>query len=118
MSKPVFEDILALHGRRNRSSYFWYLVCLAIFVIPLWTLPLTGKIPITTAYGLIALAITLLLYLAHFVVAAQRCRDIGWTGWAILLGFIPGLGWIISLALIFIPGTTGPNRYGPDPLDV
>jgi uncharacterized membrane protein YhaH (DUF805 family) len=68
-------------------------------------------------------------------VIAQRLRDFGWSGWVALLaiipfsngiigglvamvigGFITLVGAIIVLALCFVPGDVGPNRYGPDPL--
>jgi len=57
-----------------------------------------------------------LVALPHLVPMAQRCRDINWPGWAALLIFVPFLGETFWLALFFIPGTRGPNRYGPDPL--
>ena len=46
---------------------------------------------------------------------AQRCRDFGWTGWAALLCLLPYGGMAFTFALAFIPGTDGPNRYGPAP---
>ena len=37
-------------------------------------------------------------------------------GRAILLTLISYLGWIFALIILFIPGTAGSNRYGPDPV--
>ena len=64
----------------------------------------------------IAGLLTIPAVLASWAVGAPRCRDFGWTGWAMLLTLIPYLGWIYALAILFIPGTAGENRYGPDPL--
>jgi uncharacterized membrane protein YhaH (DUF805 family) len=50
-------------------------------------------------------------------VYTQRCRDFGWSGWAVLIMLVPVVGILFYLALFFIPGTHGPNRYGPDPLE-
>ena len=54
---------------------------------------------------------------AAFLVAAQRCRDLNQTGWFVLFAFIPLLNLVLFFALYFVPGTKGPNRYGPDPLE-
>ena len=56
------------------------------------------------------------LFVSSWALGSQRCRDFGWTGWAMLLTLIPYVGWIFAVAIMFIPGTLGPNRYGPDPL--
>ena len=41
-----------------------------------------------------------------------------WLG-LVLIWLIPIIGWIWALIeLGFLPGTTGPNKYGPDPLAV
>ena len=50
-------------------------------------------------------------------VAVKRYHDRDKSGWWILILFIPiiGLIWYI-VELGFLPGTPGPNRYGPDPL--
>lgn len=41
----------------------------------------------------------------------QRCHDIGWTGWAVLLALIP----LAGLLFWFVPGTPGTNRFGAPP---
>ncbi|MEN2712925.1 DUF805 domain-containing protein [Sphingomonas sp. NPDC092331] len=67
--------------------------------------------------------------LALLVVAIARLHDIGKPGWW-LFGFValaalaslPGLGvlllvaLVLWIALLFWPGTFGPNAYGPHPL--
>jgi uncharacterized membrane protein YhaH (DUF805 family) len=52
------------------------------------------------------------------ILAAQRCRDCGWSGWCVLVALIPIVGFLFALALCVIPGTAGPNRFGPDPRDM
>jgi hypothetical protein len=34
----------------------------------------------------------------------------------LLITLIPYVGWLFSIAIMFVPGTQGPNRYGLDPL--
>ena len=57
-------------------------------------------------------------------VTVRRLHDRDMSGWwylgFIVAGMIPLVGWIASIAMLVImclPGTTGPNRFGPDPLD-
>jgi uncharacterized membrane protein YhaH (DUF805 family) len=134
MSKPVFQDLFTLSGRRNRKSYFFYLVAMLLFLSIVWGV-VAGVVDaggrahfadLQDGYGhagsgevwavIVAGIITLLAAISGWIVAAQRCRDFGWTGWAVLITLLPAVGWLFGLALIFIPGTLGPNRYGPDPL--
>lgn len=53
----------------------------------------------------------------HLAVAVRRLHDQNRSGWLILLGLIPILGWFALLVLHCLEGTPGPNRYGPDPKD-
>ncbi len=116
MSKPAFSDLFTASGRRNRKSYVLFsLAWLMLYVVLMIVL---GVIAFATA-GLAAVLIWLLAIVVAIpgcFVGAQRCRDFGWTGWAILITLIPGIGFIFYIALFFIPGDVGPNRYGPDPL--
>ena len=70
----------------------------------------------------------MLFFLAIIVpgiaVAVRRFHDRDMSGWwylgFIVLGAIPYIGFIASIASLVImclPGTPGPNRFGPDPLD-
>jgi len=57
-------------------------------------------------------------------VTVRRFHDRDMSGWWVLgfivLGLIPLVGWIASIAQLviqFLPGTPGPNRFGEDPKD-
>jgi len=47
----------------------------------------------------------------------RRFHDQDRSGWMVLLGFIPYVGGLIVFIFMCLKGTTGPNRFGPDPLD-
>lgn len=71
-------------------------------------------------YGIFALAIVI----PSIAVTVRRLHDRDMSGWwylgFIVGGMIPLIGFIISIAFIVImalPGTDGPNRFGPDPKD-
>lgn len=117
MSKPAMEDLFSFNGRRNRKSYI--LASLAIFAL----LALLWIVATVLAYGsnslaglLVAGVLSIPAAIVSWAISSQRCRDFGWTGWAVLITLIPYVGWLFAIAIMFIPGNQGANRYGPDPL--
>ena len=69
-------------------------------------------------YGLYALA----AFIPSIPVTIRRLHDRNMSGWwylgFIVLGIIPILGLIVSIAFLVVlvlPGTPGPNKYGPSP---
>lgn len=65
------------------------------------------------------IVIGLVMYLGILVpgiaVTVRRFHDRDMSGWFILLNFIPYVGGLIVFVFMLLPGTPGPNRYGPDP---
>lgn len=126
MSKPVFSDLFSFSSRRDRKSY-------AVLVVAYYSLAamLTAMIIVLAKIlgpgdGIIAIAIVAFAIFAvtTFPMAAateQRLNDIGGTelfgfsltGWFV---FAQPFACLFELILIAIPGTRGPNKYGPDPL--
>ena len=144
MSEPIKKTFLSLTGRRNRLSYFLFSLTLLgmLFVVILMgvldtmlapsVLPaefesltldeqmelLVGSDNRFTIFAVLQVFAAFLLIphlIVYLFVGAQRCRDFGWTGWAVLLTLIPLLGKFFWLAMFLIPGTQGENRYGSDP---
>jgi uncharacterized membrane protein YhaH (DUF805 family) len=113
MSKPVFTDQFTLSGRRNRLSYALFMLYMTAFLVFAMTVASyadsSGAWLFATVAGLVTAA-------TGCTLGAQRCRDFGWSGWSVLLCFVPLIGWVFALALLVVPGTAGPNRFGPDPL--
>jgi len=71
-------------------------------------------------YGLYVLA----AFVPSIAVTIRRLHDRDMSGWwylgFVLLAIIPIVGLLASLAflvLMFLPGTSGPNRFGEDPKD-
>lgn len=71
-------------------------------------------------YGLFALAVII----PSIAVTVRRLHDRDMSGWwylgFIVASMIPLLGFVASIALLvilFLPGTEGSNRFGPDPKD-
>jgi uncharacterized membrane protein YhaH (DUF805 family) len=97
-------------GRSRRKEYWMYILGLWIAIIVAsiidGVLGLTGMI--AGVYG----PLTALVYLGTLIptiaVAVRRVHDSDKSGWFVL---VP----IYNLILMFLEGTKGPNRFGPDP---
>ena len=70
--------------------------------------------------GLWALAVIV----PSIAVTVRRLHDRDMSGWwylgFVVLSLVPVVGFLASIAMLVImllPGTPGPNRYGPDPKD-
>lgn len=88
--------------------------------------------------GILILLSWLALLIPSIAVGIRRLHDIDRTGWWLMLGYGPSIlstilamaesvelaaifnllsmiGFIVLLVFAVLPGTRGPNRYGPDP---
>jgi uncharacterized membrane protein YhaH (DUF805 family) len=56
----------------------------------------------------------LALLIPTLAVGARRLHDTGRSGWWLLIGLIPIVGWIILL-VFFVQDSQPANQYGPNP---
>lgn len=68
--------------------------------------------------GITTIFIAIFLIWSGLAVGAKRFRDFNQTGVWVLLYFVPILGHVLWLFLGIKRGTKGPNKYGPDPLEI
>jgi uncharacterized membrane protein YhaH (DUF805 family) len=134
LSKLLF----GFHGRINRAKY-WLAFGINIVV---WGIAGAVLYAVGTVPGFILLAVAVVFSLiSGIAVGIKRLHDRDKSGWWLLLFYLaPGLldglatnldregtGLVFSLASLvvsiwglielgFLRDTTGPNRYGPDPL--
>ena len=111
-------------GRSCRSEFWWFQLCqcLIYFVINFIGFCIsrvrggeTMVIIIVGIISLLSLIVLVLLFYAHILMIIRRLHDRNMRGWWYLINFIPG-GILVFLVLLCLKGTTGPNRFGPDPL--
>src|SRR3989304_3268338 len=115
-SEPEVQSvrICGAAGRIGRVRFIAYTVGLAVLIIAVAGLVgavldrvLRGGGGITTVLMFGAIAVVLLI---QVLLTIQRCHDFDVSGWlSILFILIP----LAALLLWIIPGTNGPNRYGP-----
>lgn len=117
-------------GRSRRKEYWMFVLLFVIVYAVCYALIFTGMPSVDPATGqmtggggalsMIGSAILLIFALGSFIpslaVVVRRLHDQDKSGWFILLGLVP-LANIVLLVFMFLEGTKGPNRFGPDPKD-
>jgi uncharacterized membrane protein YhaH (DUF805 family) len=108
--KSVFGKYATFNGRAVRSEY-WYFALFSILAnIAASIIDAAGGSGVVS--GLLALGV----FLPSLAVSVRRLHDIDRSGWFLLLLFVPLIGAIILLIWSCQRGTSGPNRFGADPL--
>jgi uncharacterized membrane protein YhaH (DUF805 family) len=98
---------LSLDGRISRQP-FW-IGMLVLVVVNVVAGAVLGRF-LSTLVGIA------LIY-PSVCVSVKRWHDRGKSGWWVLIGLIPVIGWIWTLVECgFLPGTGGTNEYGSDPM--
>nr|WP_321359488.1 DUF805 domain-containing protein [uncultured Hyphomonas sp.] len=131
--KMFFARYTDFQGRSMRSEYWWvYLFNMILALIWVILFFVLGGINLNTEqvspFGFILIALIVIYGLAIIIpgiaLFVRRLHDINQTGWIYLglmvASMIPVLNIIASIVMIVIaciPGTRGPNKYGPDPLN-
>jgi len=120
----ILSDLFNPTGRMARLPYAGYTILMYVAIMVM-----VGVFFLLSANGGVALGAILLIIgiaacaLASIIMQIKRLHDMDWAGaWVIALIVLgmgassyPLLGLIsmgIGIALFFIPGTQGPNRFG------
>jgi uncharacterized membrane protein YhaH (DUF805 family) len=69
----------------------------------------------STGAGLLSTIFSLVVLIPSIAVSVRRLHDIDRTGWWVIIGLVPLIGWIVLLFFHVQDSTPGTNRYGPNP---
>jgi uncharacterized membrane protein YhaH (DUF805 family) len=109
-----FRNYVTFAGRASRSEY-WFWTLFAILVGAAAAILDAALFPGLDARPIHSLA-SLALFLPGLSVSVRRFHDLDRTGWWLLI-LLTVIGIIVVLIWFCLRGTTGPNRYGSDPLE-
>ncbi|WP_433295656.1 DUF805 domain-containing protein [Actinoplanes sp. CA-030573] len=114
--KICLQKYADFRGRARRSEYWFFVLFTAIVSIVGGIidtiLGFRGSAYNTT--GPIQGILQLALLLPGLAVGARRLHDTGKSGWWLLIGLVPIVGWIVLL-VFFLQDSHPANEHGPNP---
>lgn len=99
-------------GGRSRRKEFWFFFLfyvLGAFVLGIVD-GILGLAGMVGPYGPLTAIFYLGVFIPYLAVAIRRMHDQDRSGWWIICP-------IANIVFLFLEGTKGPNRFGPDPKD-
>jgi uncharacterized membrane protein YhaH (DUF805 family) len=105
----VLKKYAVFNGRARRKEYWMFTLFSVIISI---VLAILDAVIGTKALELIYLILTVLPTLG---VTVRRLHDTDRTGWWVLIGLIPLIGYIVLLVFLVTDGTPGQNKHGAPP---
>ncbi len=105
-----FSNYATFTGRAPRSEYWYFVLFQALANL------VVGIIAARAGSNLLGGLVELALFMPALAVGVRRLHDIDRSGWWLLIGVIPLIGWVMLLIWACTKGTLGLNRFGPDPL--
>lgn len=112
----VFKKYTDFSGRAHRPEY-WYFVLFNILVNIACNIVdnVIGTFNPEIGLGLVGGLYMLFVLMPGLAVTVRRLHDTGRSGWWILVGFIPIVGFLVLIAFMIFRGEAGANQYGPEP---
>ena len=107
-----FDHYVKFDGRASRPAFWWWF----LFGI-LVGIGATIIDAIIGSFGVVSGLAALALLLPNLSVAIRRLHDTDHTGWWVLIGLIPIIGFIVLLIFYLRQSDPGENQYGPPPAE-
>lgn len=109
---PVVENYFNFSGRARRAEYWWYSLMTTVVG---FVMGFVGGL-IGESVGLVLIGLFYLVFLIPGIaVTIRRLHDTGRSGWWILIGIIPIIGFIVLLVFMVMDSERGPNNWGASP---
>ena len=106
-----FSKYATFSGRASRSEYWgFYLFSVLALIVAMILDAVLGLSDAESGVGPFYIICILVLLLPNWAVTVRRYHDRDFRGWWILVPFV-------NFVLLFLKGTEGENRFGPDPLE-
>ena len=117
VSSVLLNKYATFSGRARRSEYWWwYLFVTIVFIVAEIIDRAVGLTysDLTIGGGWLATIAGIVFLVPNLAVGVRRLHDTGRTGWWLLIGLVPLIGWIVLL-YFFILDSENDNQYGPYP---
>jgi uncharacterized membrane protein YhaH (DUF805 family) len=108
-------NLFSAKGRIRRRNYFILNLIYTVFIIPIIAISNYSDNNINFKGQLLIVLICIALLLVFIPVTIRRFHDMEYSGWFVLLLFVPLVNLGGGILLLFKDGTIGQNKYGDDP---
>ena len=105
-----FDHYVKFDGRASRPAFWWWFLFGVLVGIGATIID-----AIIGTFGVVGGLVSLALLLPNLSVAIRRLHDTDHTGWWVLIGLIPIIGFIVLLIFYLRQSDPGENQYGPPP---
>ncbi len=109
--KSGFDNYVNFDGRASRPMYWWWVLFAILASI------VANILDAIIGAQIFSILVGLGLFLPGLAVAVRRLHDTGRSGWWILIGLIPIIGFIVLLIFLVQGSDAGDNEHGPPPAD-
>lgn len=106
----VLKKYAVFDGRARRKEFWMF--ALINFIIGLVLGFLGGS---ANGPGALGVLYSLAVLIPYFAVSVRRLHDTGRSGWWLLIGLVPFIGFIVLLVFMVQDSKTGQNQYGANP---
>ena len=114
----LLNNYVNFDGRASRSEYWWWVLATIPMSFPFFILDVTvfgwGIEDPTWFQNIFGVAI----FLPGLGVVFRRLHDSGRSGWWLLIGLIPCVGFIVLIVFLAQDGEPYPNQYGEVPTNI
>ena len=114
----LLNNYVNFDGRASRSEYWWWVLATIPMSFPFFILDVTifgwGIEDPTWFQNIFTVAI----FLPALGVVFRRLHDSGRSGWWLLIGLIPCVGFIVLIVFLAQDGEPYPNQYGEVPTNI
>jgi uncharacterized membrane protein YhaH (DUF805 family) len=108
--KDGFDHYTKFDGRAARPAYWWWFLFAVLVSIGANIID-----AILGTWGVVNGLAALALLLPNISVSIRRLHDTDHSGWWLLIGLIPIIGFIVLLVFFLRDSDPGENQYGPPP---
>jgi uncharacterized membrane protein YhaH (DUF805 family) len=124
----VYRNYATFSGRARRPEYWWFVLFSIIAGIVIGIIESSlgfghgmmmhggGEFGATYTGGPLTAIWSVVNFVPTLAVGVRRLHDTDRSGWWFLIGLIPLVGAIVLIVFLATKGSSGPNRFGEDPI--
>ncbi|MCI3943482.1 hypothetical protein K0038_00475 [Pseudomonas syringae] len=107
--------VFTTNGRIGRLRFLAWSMVQCVTLVALMSLALMVMSWSLVGGGLLIAILLVAFMTIGVMIGVQRLHDLGWSGWLLLLNLVPFVGTLFPFLIMALPGTRGPNPFGPPP---